>query len=70
MLSAILRRPEKQRDPINDRVISDLIQGFTVLLSMVEKNVSYNEIIKSYVTLLDKIFGKKYAEFVMREYKL
>ena len=69
VLSAILRRPEQQRDPINDRVISDLIQGFTVLLNMVEKNVSYNEIIKSYVTLLDKIFGKKYAEFVMREYK-
>jgi serine/threonine protein kinase len=70
VLSAILRRPQQQRDSINDKVISDLIQGFTVLLSMVEKNVSYNEIIKSYVTLLDKIFGKKYAEFVMREYKL
>jgi hypothetical protein len=70
VLSAILRRSQQQRDPINDKVISDLIQGFTVLLSMVEKNVSYNEIIKSYVTLLDKIFGKKYAEFARREYKL
>ena len=70
VLSAILRRPEQQRDSINDKVISDLIQGFTVLLSMVEKNVSYNEIIKSYVTLLDKIFGKKYGEFARREYKI
>ena len=70
VLSAILRGSQQQRDPINDKVISDLIQGFTVLLSMVEKNVSYNEIIKSYVTLLDKIFGKKYAEFARREYKL
>ena len=73
VLSGILggqQQQPQQHNPANIKIISDLIQGFTVLLSIVEKNVSYNEIIKSYVTLLDKIFGKKYAEFARREYKI
>ena len=62
---------QQQHSPANDKVISDLIQGFTVLLGMVEKNnVSYNEVVKSYTMLLEKTFGKKYADFARREYKL
>jgi hypothetical protein len=61
----------QQRNHANNKVISDLIQGFTVLLGMVEKNnVSYNEVVKSYIILLERIFGKKYADFARREYKL
>ena len=62
---------QQQHSPANDKVISDLIQGFTLLLGMVEKNnVSYNEVVKSYIMVLEKIFGKKYADFARREYKL
>ena len=62
---------QQQHSPANDKVISDLIQGFTLLLGMVEKNnVSYNEVVKSYIMLLERTFGKKYADFARREYKL
>jgi len=38
---------------------------------MVEKNnVSYNEVIKSYILLLENTFGKKYAEYAKAKYKL
>jgi hypothetical protein len=74
VLSTLLgQQPQQpqQRNHANDKIISDLIQGFTVLLSMVEKNnVSYNEVVKSYIMLLDRTFGKKYADFARREYKL
>ena len=61
----------QQRNHANDKIISDLIQGFTLLLGMVEtNNVSYNEVVKSYIMLLERTFGKKYAEFARRQYKL
>ena len=68
ILSASLR--QQQRDVAHDNVIQNLIQGFTRLLSMVEKNeVSYNEVIKSYILLLENTFGKKYAEYAKSKYK-
>ena len=37
---------------------------------MVEKNnVSYNEVIKSYILLLQTTFGKKYSEYAKTKYK-
>jgi len=37
---------------------------------MVEKNnVSYNEVIKSYILLLQTTFGKNYAEHAKTKYK-
>lgn len=68
MLTAALR--QQQRNVANDKSIQDLINGFTKLLSMVEKNdVSYNEVIKSYILLLENTFGKKYAEYAKSKYK-
>ena len=56
---------------MHDKIIQELIQGFTKLLSMVEKNnVSYNEVIKSYILLLENTFGKKYADYAKVKYKL
>ena len=67
-LSASLR--QQQRNVAHDKIIQDLIQGFTHLLSMVEKNeVSYNEVIKGYILLLENTFGKKYAEYAKSKYK-
>ena len=68
ILSALLR--QQQRNVAHDKIIQDLIQGFTHLLSMVEKNeVSYNEVIKGYILLLENTFGKKYAEYAKSKYK-
>jgi hypothetical protein len=68
ILSASLR--QQQRDVADDNVIQNLIQGFTRLLSMVETNeVSYNEVIKGYILLLENTFGKKYAEYAKSKYK-
>ena len=68
MLTAALR--QQQRNVANDKSIQDLINGFTKLLSMVEKNdVSYNEVIKVYILLLENTFGKKYAEYAKSKYK-
>jgi hypothetical protein len=65
------QQSQQQRNHANDKIISDLIQGFTLLLGMVEtNNVSYNEVVKSYIMLLERTFGKKYAEFARRQYKL
>ena len=69
VLSFVLR--QQQHNTVHDKVIQELIQGFTKLLSMLEKNsVSYNEVIKSYILLLEKTFGKKYAEYAKVKYKL
>ena len=74
LLSSLVgQQPQQpqQRNHANDKIISDLIQGFTLLLGMVEtNNVSYNEVVKSYIMLLERTFGKKYAEFARRQYKL
>jgi len=68
MLTAALR--QQQRNVSHDKSIQDLINGFTQLLSMVEKNdVSYNEVIKSYILLLERTFGKRYAEYAKSKYK-
>ena len=68
MLTAALR--QQQRNVAYDKSIQDLINGFTKLLSMVEKNdVSYNEVIKVYILLLENTFGKKYAEYAKSKYK-
>ena len=62
---------QQQMNPANTKVISDLIQGFKTLLAMVEQNnVSYNEVVKNYIMLLEKTFGKKYSDYARREYKL
>ena len=73
VLSGILgqQQPQQQSNPANIKVISDLIQGFKTLLAMVEKNnVSYNEVVKNYIMLLEKTFGKKYSDYARRQYKL
>ena len=68
ILSLVYRN--EQHDKTHDKVIQDLIKGFTELLSMVEKNnVSYNEVIKSYILLLQTTFGKKHAEYAKTHYK-
>jgi hypothetical protein len=68
ILSLVFRN--EQHDKSHDKVIQYLIDGFTKLLSMVEKNnVSYNEVIKSYILLLQNTFGKKYAEYAKTKYK-
>ena len=68
MLSLVFRN--EQHDKSHDNVIQNLIKGFTELLSMVEKNnVSYNEVIKSYILLLQTTFGKKDAEYAKTHYK-
>ena len=71
VLSFVLRQQQhQQHNTVHDKVIQELIQGFTKLLSMVEKNnVSYNEVIKSYILLLENTFGKKYAEYAKVKYK-
>ena len=62
---------QQQHNPANIKIISDLIQGFKTLLAMVEKNnVSYNEVVKNYIMLLEKTFGKKYSDYAKRHYKL
>jgi hypothetical protein len=69
ILSTVFRN--EQHDKSHDKVIQDLIDGFTKLLSMVEKNnVSYNQVIKSYILLLQNTFGKKYAEYAKTKYKV
>ena len=68
MLSRVIKT--QQRNVLHDNVIQNLIHGFTQLLTMVEKNnVSYNEVIKSYILLLEHTFGKKYAEYAKSKYK-
>ena len=72
VLSGILGgQQQQQHNPANIKIISDLIQGFKTLLAMVEKNnVSYNEVVKNYIMLLEKTFGKKYSDYAKRHYKL
>ena len=74
VLSGILggqQQQQQQHNPANIKIISDLIQGFKTLLAMVEKNnVSYNEVVKNYIMLLEKTFGKKYSDYAKRHYKL
>ena len=70
VLSFVLRRQQHRHNTMHDKVIQELIQGFTKLLSMLEKNsVSYNEVIKSYILLLENTFGKKYSEYAKVKYK-
>ena len=76
VLSGILggqqqQQQQQQHNPANIKIISDLIQGFKTLLAMVEQNnVSYNEVVKNYIMLLEKTFGKKYSDYAKRQYKL
>ena len=74
VLSSILggQQPQpQQNNQANIKIISDLIQGFKTLLGMVEQNnISYNEVVKNYITLLEKTFGKKYSDYAKRHYKL
>lgn len=72
VLSGILGgQQQQQNNPANIKIISDLIQGFKTLLAMVEQNnVSYNEVVKNYIMLLEKTFGKKYSDYAKRHYKL
>ena len=74
VLSGILggqQQQQQQNNPANIKIISDLIQGFKTLLVMVEQNnVSYNEVVKNYIMLLEKTFGKKYSDYAKRQYKL
>jgi hypothetical protein len=67
MLSMILKQ---EHNVAHDKIIQDLIQGFTQLLSMVEKNdTTYNDVINVYILLLENTFGKKYAEYAKSKYK-
>ena len=74
VLSGILggqQQQQQQNNQANIKIISDLIQGFKTLLVMVEQNnVSYNEVVKNYIMLLEKTFGKKYSDYAKRQYKL
>ena len=68
MLSMLVR--QQHHNVVHDKIIQDLIHGFTHLLSMVEKNnVLYNDVITSYILLLENTFGKKYAEYAKSKYK-
>ena len=68
MLSMVVR--QQHHNVVHDKIIQDLIHGFTQLLSMVEKNnVLYNDVITSYILLLENTFGKKYAEYAKSKYK-
>jgi hypothetical protein len=61
---------QQHHNVVHDKIIQDLIHGFTQLLSMVEKNnVLYNDVITSYILLLENTFGKKYAEYAKSKYK-
>lgn len=52
-------------------IIKQLISGFKVLISMVEKNnTSYKKVIKTYIMLLETTFGKKYSEYALSKYKI
>jgi len=72
VLSGILRgQQSQQQNQANIKIISDLIEGFKNLLGMVEKNnIAYNEVVKSYIMLLEKIFGKQYSDYAKLHYKL
>ena len=66
-----LQKQPQQNNRTNIKIILDLIRGFKTLLGIVEKNnVSYNEVVKNYITLLEKTFGKKYSDYANRHYKL
>ena len=67
----ILDKTSKQHhNTAYNKVIHELINGFTQLLSMVEKdNVSYNEVIKRYILLLQTTFGKKFYYYAKSKYK-
>ena len=67
ILSKIVKQPHNIS---YSKVIHDLMNGFTELLNMVEKdNVSYDEIIKKYILLLQNTFGQKYSEYASSKYK-
>ena len=67
ILSKILKQPHNTS---YSKVIEDLINEFTKLLNMVEKdNVSCGEIIKNYILLLQNTFGQKYSEYASSKYK-
>ena len=66
-----LQKQPQQNNRTNIKIILDLIRGFKTLLGIVEKNnISYNEVVKNYITLLEKTFGKKYSDYAKRHYKL
>jgi len=66
-----LQKQPQQNNQANIKIISDLIEGFKTLLGMVDKNnVEYNEVVKNYITLLEKVFGKQYSDYAKRHYKL
>lgn len=66
-----LQKQPQQNNQVNIKIILDLIRGFKTLLGIVEKNnVLYNEVVKNYITLLEKTFGKKYSDYANRHYKL
>ena len=67
ILSSILK--DRQHNPIYDKVIQDLIVGFKNLLAMVNQdNVSYNDVIKNYILLLQTVFGIKYSKYAESTY--
>ena len=56
-------------ESIYDKVIQDLIVGFKNLLAMVNQdNVSYNDVIKNYILLLQTVFGIKYSKYAESTY--
>lgn len=61
----------QQYDISYNKIIEELLYGFNELKSMVEKNnISYKELIKSYILLLKNTFGEKYSKYALNKYKL
>jgi hypothetical protein len=57
--------------PSYSDVIKKIIGGVKELINMVEKNnISYKEVIKTYILLLETTFGKKYSEYALSKYKV
>jgi hypothetical protein len=70
-VTSILDKILKQHhNTVYTKVIHELINGFTELLSMVENDkVSYNDVIKRYILLIQTTFGKKYSDYAKSKYK-
>ena len=67
ILSKMLKQPHNTS---YSKVVENLIIEFTNLLNMVEKdNISYDEVIKNYILLLQNTFGQKYSEYASSKYK-
>jgi hypothetical protein len=66
ILNEVSRLPH---DISYNKIIDELIYGFNELKNMVEKNnVSYKQVIKRYILLLQSVFGKKYSEYALNKY--